>query len=411
MLLIPAKTFAVSSDIMIVELQTESLTSATQEYVTLANNSTGAVNITGWRLQYFSASATNFTSPSRTINLNGTINPGEKYIAASTGYKTSEAAVFFSSTFAAAGGHIRLISGTAATEQEHDRLGWGTAGLPESVAADFLVKGSVYKRQTTAAGFVDTDNNKNDFSVPSTSPLTQVLAATNTPESIIITELLPNPAAPATDANDEFIELYNSSSTALSLSDYKLQTGLSNSYSYTFASQSIAPYSYMVFYSSQTGLILSNTTGKARLLSPDGMVLSESDVYEDAKTGTSWQLYNGAWGWSTAPSPSVANNASITSSAAISSNTKKVTSASGSTKKAASVKSATTKSAKPTDDKQKTAYTSPPSDGSKVPVNPFILASVGTLAVGYMIYEYRNDLANKFKQFKRHRSLSKKTGV
>ena len=35
-----------------------------------------------------------------------------------------------------------------------------------------------------------------------------------------ITELLPNPAAPLTDENDEFIELYNDGTEAITLKDY-----------------------------------------------------------------------------------------------------------------------------------------------------------------------------------------------
>lgn len=45
---------------------------------------------------------------------------------------------------------------------------------------------------------------------------------------ISITELLPNPAAPATDDADEFVELFNGSDEPVRLRGYKLQTG--NSY-------------------------------------------------------------------------------------------------------------------------------------------------------------------------------------
>ncbi len=414
LLTVPYKVFAISNDVVISEIQTESTASASEEYIVLANISSLPVNITGWHLQYFSAGVTSFISPTRNITLTGTLPTGGTYMAASTGYKIAEANVFFGATLSATGGHVRLVSGSGATEQEHDRVGWGNAALSETVPADLVVKGSPYKRQKVADVFIDTNNNKNDFSVPLVVvPVTPIVLSTSATLDVIITELLPNPATPATDANDEFVELYNNSNSSAVLSGYSIQTGLSYSYSYTFKDEVMSPNSYAVFYSSGTKLTLSNTSGKARLIGPHSTVLSETAEYSKAESGSSWQLLGDSWGWTTLPSPGVENTTPLTQAKLVSAETvtkKTAPSSAGSKLKTSVVKSATV--IKPVKEAQaKTSYTTPKSDGSKLPANPLVLAGVGIIAVGYMVYEYRHDMANKFRQFKRNRSISKKAGI
>jgi len=411
----PGKVFAISNDVLISQVQTESLASASEEFISITNINALPIDITGWRIQYFSAAVTSFSSPSRNILLNGILQPGSTYIAASVGYKTSEANVTFSATLSAAGGHVRLVSGSGVTEQEHDVVGWGTAVKAESLPADLVVKGDSYKRQMQAGNFIDTDNNKNDFSVqkvvnapdPNTLPLASTL-------DVYITELLPDPAAPLTDANDEYIEIYNNANTPAVLNGYKLQTGMSYSYSYVFKDEVIMPLSYGVFYSGKTNLILSNTSGKARLLGLKDEVINETAEYSDAKSGSSWQLYESVWSWTTSPSAGTQNSVdySQTDTAGTNEPSKKkpTTITSSSKSKTIAVKSATsTKSAKQSPTQN--SYVAPKSDGLKLPANPLVLAGVGTIAVGYMLYEYRKDLANKFRQFKRNRSASKKSSV
>lgn len=409
-----ARVLAISTDVMITEIQTESTASTSEEYIIITNTSTTPVDITGWHLQYFSAGVTSFATPTRNIELSGVLAADESYMAASSGYKITEAAVFFGATLSAAGGHVRLISGTGTTEQENDRVGWGSALLSETAPADLVVRGEAYKRQKITDAFIDTDNNKNDFLKPTTTTV-PVSAVTNTNADVLITELLPNPASPATDADDEYIELYNNSDNSVLLAGYKLQTGLSYSYSYTFTNEVIQPFSYAVFYSLGTNLTLINTSGKARLLAPNGAMQSETSEYSNAASGASWQLYGETWDWTDLPTPNAqnikpavdANNTSSTSA------TKKAAASTGTAKsKSNAVKSATsTKSAKDSTALAKTSYSTPKSDGSKLPANPLVLAGVGVIAVGYMVYEYRHDFANKFRQLKRNRANSKKAGV
>ncbi len=215
-----------------------------------------------------------------------------------------------------------------------------------------------------------------------------------------ITELLPNPAEPQTDSEDEFIELYNSNDVVFDLTGFKLQTGTTNLHTYTFpAGSNLAPKSFTAFYSIDTGLSLSNTNGQARLLDPAGNTISQADVYGTAPDGQSWALADGTWYWTTMPTPGDANI--INQPLGI--KTLSVGTTTATTKKSATAASKTT-----TTPKVKAASTSSGNVSSSsaaknaTPLHPLVLAGVGAGAVAYAAYEYRNDLANRLYQFRRY---------
>jgi hypothetical protein len=396
---------AVVPSVVIVEVQTESVSLASEEFIAIANNSTSTVSIVGWRLQYFSASTTNFTSPTRTIVLSGALEPGQQFIAASTGYKTADAKVFFTPTLSSAGGHVRLVSGNGTSEYEHDRFGWGTAVLPEGTAANLVAKDITYKRRRTGTIFIDTNNNRNDFLVTDTAtPVSSVLLGA-TGLKILITELLPDPVSPLSDASDEYIELYNPGNGVMSLAGYTLQTGTNYSYTYTFKNETLPANGYIVFYSAATNLSLSNTAGGARLLGPDQNVIAESAKYDKAPTGKSWQLYGGSWSWGE-QSAGYANTLVFAADTNPSSSTTKTTTTKAVKPKAAA-KSTTTKAVTAGATTTKQAYQEPDTSTSSLPANPLVLAGVGVVAVVYMIYEYRQDIANKFRRRRTDNAISK----
>jgi hypothetical protein len=156
----------------------------------------------------------------------------------------------------------------------------------------------------------------------------------------------------------------------------------------------------LAFYSSDTALSLSNTDGQVKLLEPGGNVLGQTDRYATAKDGYAWIFADGLWQWTTTPTPDAANI--ITAPP--------VLAAASKTKTAAANK----KSAKTT--KPKTAAANPPSSNlpsSGTPagsLHPAILAGIGSLAVIYALYEYRNDLANQLYKFRRYREARRAAG-
>ncbi|HSX07341.1 MAG TPA: lamin tail domain-containing protein [Candidatus Saccharimonadales bacterium] len=223
-----------------------------------------------------------------------------------------------------------------------------------------------------------------------------------------ITELLPNTASPQNDATDEFIELYNSNDTPFDLSGFVLQVGTTTKHRYTFpVGTSLEPKSFTSFSSGTTRLALSNTGGQASLLDPLGNVLNQTNVYGAAKEGQVWALANGIWRWSTTPTPGASNIITVPPVA-----TPKKAAAATAKKTAATAKVPGSKTSGSSASKKKTAKTKTaavPQSSSKEqtafsPLHPAVLAVVGGFALLYGLYEYRQDVANKFYQLRANRA-------
>ena len=239
-----------------------------------------------------------------------------------------------------------------------------------------------------------------------------------------ITELLPNPAAPASDSVDEFIELYNPNDQPIVLTGYKLQSGNTFSYSYTFPVISLAGREYRAFKVTETGTILSNTSGQVRLLDPSGGVVGQTNSYDDALEGQAWAIINGVWQWTTSPSangPNILTKAELKpvgvikpaaaktsfpktavtkTSAAKTPSTKKA-----STKSKAAAKTAAAKTAKTTPARK--AYQDPAA--APATLHPGILAGVGIITLLYAAYEYRHDAVNAIRRLRRYREIRRAT--
>ena len=214
-----------------------------------------------------------------------------------------------------------------------------------------------------------------------------------------MTELLPNPSGTGTDGTDEFIELYNGNAQAFDLTGFTLQSGATTKHSYVFPSGTLLPAkSFVAFYSADTGLSLSNTSGQADLLDPFGTVLTQSEPYGTAKDGQAWALANGKWYWTTAATPNAANVV------------KQIVTASKATAKSPGKKSSgTVKGASTTlGSGNSLSASSVTGDSTPAPTHPFVLAAVAVLAVGYGVYEYRHDIANRFHQLRTNRAARRK---
>lgn len=217
-----------------------------------------------------------------------------------------------------------------------------------------------------------------------------------------IIEILPNPAEPQTDSEDEFIELYNPNDSVFDLSGFKVQVGMVSLRSYTFPENTQIPAKgFVSFNSASTGLSLTNSGGQVRLIDPLGTAISQTDTYGPAKDGQAWALANGKWYWTTMPTPNANNiiNQPLTISALSVGSTKKTST----TKKATTTKAAAkpkVKAAKATKAKIQPASVTSPSQTSPQPVHFWILAGIGVAAAAYALYEYRNDLVNSYHRFR-----------
>lgn len=215
-----------------------------------------------------------------------------------------------------------------------------------------------------------------------------------------VSEILPNPASPQTDAQDEFIELYNPNAAAFDLTGFILQIGSTTSamtHTYSFPDGTlVAAKGFMVFKSADTHLSLSNSGGQVWLLDPFGTVVANSDAYDTAKDGLAWVHAAGKWQWTALPTPGAAN---------------KVSAVASSSSKAATVKGQNVTAVKGASTSKSPVGTTA-SGGSNAAaatsVHPFTLVAVVLAALLYGAYEYRSDVANYLYQLRGNRAAGRK---
>lgn len=209
-----------------------------------------------------------------------------------------------------------------------------------------------------------------------------------------LTELLPNPGSPQTDAEDEFVELYNSNAMPYDLSGYMLRIGATGNKKYTFPPGTKIPAkSFVAFFSGDTRISLSNSEGRVVLLDPLEREIGKTDAYMSAKDNQSWARAQGKWQWTTKPTPNAENVISVPAAAT----------------KASANKSANAKAASAATAKKTQSQTAQNANGVEDPeqkskVHPLALAVVGGFAILYGAYEYRRDMANKFYQLRSYRA-------
>jgi hypothetical protein len=371
--------------ILIVAIQTGSSASAGQEYIALANISNQAVSLEGARLEYIAAQS---ATASRTILLHGAVAAGELFELASTGYMVGQVDQAFASTLAAAGGHLRLVGPSG----EWDLVGWGSATGARGQPALAPAAGERLERQKGQT-YQNTGDNSQDFIIGG-----QTLGLVGNTTGLHLSELLPDPAPPALDATDEFIELQNVGPQPVQLGGLKLVVGTSSTKSFVLTVGQLDPGAYVVYRSGQTKLALGNGGSRVQLQGISGQVLDEV-TYSKAFSGSAWAQEGGAWRWTVVPTPGEANQFQDVPlplpKAASKTMPKK------STKKTA--KKTAQKSAKKTS--VKAAATDQPGvagsgAAAKAPVHNAVIAGVGGLAVLYGAYEYRNDVINLYRKLR-----------
>ncbi|MCX6727275.1 MAG: lamin tail domain-containing protein [Candidatus Saccharibacteria bacterium] len=402
----PAHIYAVSS-VIVVGIQTGSKTSASEELIELYNTSSQNQDITGWKLEYLSSAPKDFSIPSRTIILSGSITPQSTYMLTSTNFMIEKADVHFAPTLAASGGHLRLRSNDMKTT--YDLVGWGTATHASGNPALAPAPGEILRRQKTNNGdYSTTGDNAADFSTPSSADATMQNAVDQS-TIITISELLPNPGSPLTDSKDEFIELHNGSSDSVQLKGYSIWAGTNLSYSYKIPDMTLQPDEYKALFARDTRIALSNSGGQVVLKNPGGTTVSETSPYDTALENKTWAWDGSTWAWSDTATPGAVNivKASTAQSASIPLaappkpiKVPKVASRKTTTK---AIKSKTTDKKKVTDKPKKSKNEEPTPT-----LHPGILAGVGGSAVLYGAYEYRRDAATFIQKLREHRSNRRK---
>lgn len=124
--------------------------------------------------------------------------------------------------------------------------------------------------------------------------------------NIKITEFLP--WAIEKDTENEWIELYNSSSSPANLTGWQLDDAEKGSKPFIFEKGSLmAPQSYLVLSRTVTKIALNNNGDSVRLLFPDGHIAQQID-YQKAKKGQSVSVFSDqSFYWTNFPTPGFVN--------------------------------------------------------------------------------------------------------
>jgi hypothetical protein len=238
-----------------------------------------------------------------------------------------------------------------------------------------------------------------------TTPVTAPTTTTQTGyDGLQITELFIDPAAPKTDAKDEYIELWNGSNHVINLGGLVLRCGKSFGDHYTLPAQTIAPGQYLAFYAAQTHLGLTNSGGTAELTDASGGVIDATAPYAQAMTGDTWALFGEDWAWTTTVTPAAANIETAPTPAAI-----KATAAKASNSKATASKTAKATAVKKTTASKVAKATKVAAaktvDAAEVATNStgrWLLMGLAGLTIAYGIYEYRHRLYNYYRLARSH---------
>jgi len=208
-----------------------------------------------------------------------------------------------------------------------------------------------------------------------------------------LSELLPDPASPQTDAADEFIELYNPTDQAVDLAGYALKVGHDLSAKYVISDAVIAAGGYLALKSAVTKLALANAGSSVALYDPAGNQLGSTVTYAKAPTGQAWAELDGGWGWTAEPTPGAAN---VLVTPPAPPTLTKITQAKTAGKAKAVAKPKTTKVAKAAKVKAAKANSKPLLAGATTTGGRWLLIILAGLTIAYIIYEFRYDLRNYY---------------
>jgi hypothetical protein len=297
-----------------------------QEFITLFNQSNTDIDLSGWVLEYAKSTYDkSYCSDSNWIGHNISGSASQTLLSGTLKSGQVSTPIIRSLTDNAAGSlHLADLSDKN-NPVVQDLVGWGasapcfktnTTGIPSN--------GKSIKRFLGCNNLpIDTSDNSKDFSTnqpPSPGTLNYPLlntcqqdeSATNpessqliqTCEGAMISEILPNPSG--TDANSEFIELFNPTASAITLQGCSLQT-TANTNTYSFTNINLQPGEYRAFYSLETSLTLPNSAGGTVWLLSPNTELQAVTYLSGLDDNVSWANYNGSWQASYQPTPNAAN--------------------------------------------------------------------------------------------------------
>jgi hypothetical protein len=358
-------------------------TDADDEFIELFNPSSSAVNLSGYLIKSSSKLGASHTLGDYVVPAGGFLtlmsrdtkiqlanagssvalfDPAQQPVGRTITYKTAP-------------------TGSAWARQPDGGWSWTKTPTPDEVN-QFTASGSISAKAPTPA-------------IPDEGA--EVLAvATNS--RLQLTELLPDPAAPQTDAANEFIELYNPTDAPVNVTGYVIKTGTSLKTKHSLPAAVVPAFGYLALHSGATKIQLANAGSSVALFDPSGAPVGPTITYAAAKTGVAWALGDTGWEWTSTPTPGGANVLSAPVSAASSGTSKSA--ATKAVRSSKSTKTTTTKAPKAvkasaTVPAQPVAHTTPPDAN-------WLLFALAGLTITYCLYEFRYDLQRFYHRIRGH---------
>ncbi len=355
---LPTPTPKAPAHIVISEFRTLGPLGAEDEFIELYNPTGLSVNIGYWTINK-SAGCGSTISTLVTIYYGTVLKPGQHYLVAAFASSSSiaNADQRFSPGIANNGGLAVVTSGGSLVDQvgmcADTYYGEGRSLPPLPVAplagTPTPLPGTSdqsYERKPGGdTACYDTGDNVKDFTLispanpqytangiklcagvvitsptPSLTPtITPTRTATRAPTAIpaaaVLNEFLPHPqtdwnADGTANVGDEYIEIINLSPVALSVTGWKLDTGVDSPTEFTLPDLTLQPRQIATFFGSQTGLSLSDGGGTVRLVNTSGRIVdARSYPIVELPERTWCRLPDGSafWGFACRPTPNQPN--------------------------------------------------------------------------------------------------------
>jgi hypothetical protein len=218
--------------------------------------------------------------------------------------------------------------------------------------------------------------------------------------ALMLTELLPDPASPQTDAADEYIEFYNAGSAPIDLTGVIVKTGSALGTKHTLKGGTVEPGAYLALKITDTKVSLSNSGSSIALFTPEGEPIGSTVTYGKAVAGSAWARDSETWSWTTTPTPGAANHLTVKGGAAGS--TTGGTTSSKSFADSTGLAPAASKAA---------ALAKSAGEAAKSPGGGWLIFTLLGLTLIYCIYEFRYDVQRFYHRLRGHSGAGSQPGA
>ncbi len=204
-----------------------------QDFVELFNRGSSTVSIDGWSIQYASATGTTW----QVTDLSGSIPAGSYFLvglaAGAEGNFLPPLDATGSTAMSATSGKVALVSSQVAFAtacpglfESVDFVGYGAANCFEGAPAPSLDATTAALR--AGAGCEDTNQNSSDFSAGAPNPRNSTFLpnSCDPPEpggSVVISQVYGGGGSPSASLSQDFVELFNRTSSTVSIDGWSLQ--------------------------------------------------------------------------------------------------------------------------------------------------------------------------------------------